>query len=77
MSKRTTDASDSPLEEVQIQVEQFKAEALQFWNRAEKYDDKEFMQQLQRTGLSLLILGAVGYGAKIVCLPIVQFLVGA
>lgn len=70
-------ATASPIEEVQQQLEQFKTEATQFWTRATKYDEKEYKQQLLRTAISLGVLGAIGYGAKLLCLPIVSFLVGA
>lgn len=65
----------SPAEEVQQQFEQFKTDALQFWNRAEKLDQKELMTQLKRTAIALGVLGVVGYGVKLVCLPIIQILV--
>ena len=77
-TKQTTNnPTASPVEEVQQQLEQFKTEATQFWTRATKYDEKEYKQQLLRTAISLGVLGALGYTAKLVCLPVVSFLVGA
>jgi preprotein translocase subunit Sss1 len=67
----------SPIEEAQQQLLEFKVEAEQFWNRSTKYDQKQLMVQLKRTGMALGALGVVGYGVKLVCLPLVQLLVGA
>lgn len=66
----------TPIEEAQAQLLEFQTEATQFWNRSRKYDNKELQEQLKRTVMALGLLGAVGFGVKLVCYPLVGFLVG-
>lgn len=73
----TAEQTQSPIEEVQAQLKEFQSDAERFWTRATKYDRKEYENQLKRTAISLAALGVLGYGVKLVCLPIVSFLVGA
>ncbi|KAK4224867.1 hypothetical protein QBC38DRAFT_511463 [Podospora fimiseda] len=55
---------------------EFLKEGVQFINRAQKPDRKEFIKISQAVGVGFLIMGAVGYFVKLIHVPLNNILVG-
>ncbi|KAJ9161622.1 hypothetical protein NKR19_g2072 [Coniochaeta hoffmannii] len=55
---------------------EFVKDGLQFINRCQKPDKKEFLKISQAVGVGFLIMGAVGYFVKLVHIPLNGILVG-
>ncbi|EHA46271.1 hypothetical protein MCOR27_005786 [Pyricularia oryzae] len=67
--------SDSVQEILDVPRE-FVKDGIQFLNRCQKPDKKEFRQICQAVGVGFLIMGAVGYIVKLVHIPLNNILVG-
>ncbi|KAH8907921.1 protein transporter Sec61 subunit gamma [Coniochaeta ligniaria NRRL 30616] len=55
---------------------EFVKDGIQFLNRCQKPDKKEFLKISQAVGVGFLIMGAVGYVVKLVHIPLNGILVG-
>ncbi|KAK4460846.1 hypothetical protein QBC42DRAFT_271462 [Cladorrhinum samala] len=55
---------------------EFLRDGVQFINRAQKPDRKEFIKISQAVGVGFLIMGAVGYFVKLIHVPLNNILVG-
>ncbi|KND88585.1 putative protein transport protein Sec61 subunit gamma, partial [Tolypocladium ophioglossoides CBS 100239] len=55
---------------------QFLRDGLQFVNKCQKPDAKEFSKICQAVGTGFVIMGVVGYVVKLIHIPINQILVG-
>ncbi|KAJ4302210.1 hypothetical protein N0V88_002346 [Collariella sp. IMI 366227] len=55
---------------------EFLKDGIQFINRAEKPDRREFIKISQAVGVGFLIMGAVGYFVKLIHVPLNNILVG-
>ena len=56
---------------------EFVKEGVQFINRAQKPDQKEFIKICQAVGVGFIVMGAVGYGVKLLHIPLNASLVGS
>ncbi|KIM97577.1 hypothetical protein OIDMADRAFT_20614 [Oidiodendron maius Zn] len=54
----------------------FLKDGMQFINRSQKPDRKEFIKICQAVGVGFLIMGAVGYVVKLIHIPLNNVLVG-
>ncbi|RKU45503.1 Sec61p translocation complex subunit [Coniochaeta pulveracea] len=55
---------------------EFVKDGLQFMNRCQKPDKREFWKIAQAVGVGFLIMGAVGYVVKLIHIPLNGILVG-
>ncbi|KAH7633694.1 hypothetical protein SMAC4_12704 [Sordaria macrospora] len=55
---------------------EFLKDGIQFINKSQKPDRREFMKISQAVGVGFLIMGAVGYLVKLIHIPLNQVLVG-
>ncbi|EGS18155.1 uncharacterized protein CTHT_0061700 [Thermochaetoides thermophila DSM 1495] len=55
---------------------EFLKDGIQFINRAQKPDRREFIKISQAVGVGFLIMGAVGYFVKLIHVPLNNILVG-
>ncbi|KAK3308107.1 hypothetical protein C8A03DRAFT_31400 [Achaetomium macrosporum] len=55
---------------------EFLKDGIQFLNRAQKPDRREFIKISQAVGVGFLIMGAVGYFVKLIHVPLNNILVG-
>ncbi|KAK3995057.1 hypothetical protein QBC44DRAFT_366934 [Cladorrhinum sp. PSN332] len=55
---------------------EFLKDGVQFINRAQKPDRREFIKISQAVGVGFLIMGAVGYFVKLIHVPLNNILVG-
>lgn len=55
---------------------EFVKDGIQFLNRCQKPDKKEFLKISQAVGVGFLIMGAVGYVVKLIHIPLNGILVG-
>ncbi|KAK4168017.1 hypothetical protein QBC43DRAFT_310672 [Cladorrhinum sp. PSN259] len=55
---------------------EFLRDGVQFINRAQKPDRREFIKISQAVGVGFLIMGAVGYFVKLIHVPLNNILVG-
>ncbi|KAJ4411289.1 hypothetical protein N0V85_003860 [Neurospora sp. IMI 360204] len=55
---------------------EFLKDGIQFINKCQKPDRREFMKISQAVGTGFLIMGAVGYLVKLIHIPLNQVLVG-
>ncbi|KAB5560167.1 protein transporter Sec61 subunit gamma [Coniochaeta sp. 2T2.1] len=55
---------------------EFVKDGVQFMNRCQKPDKKEFLKISQAVGVGFLIMGAVGYVVKLIHIPLNGILVG-
>ncbi|EOO01649.1 putative protein transporter sec61 subunit gamma protein [Phaeoacremonium minimum UCRPA7] len=55
---------------------EFVKDGVQFMNRCQKPDRKEFIKISQAVGVGFLIMGAVGYVVKLIHIPLNNILVG-
>ncbi|OAQ58866.1 SecE/Sec61-gamma subunits of protein translocation complex domain-containing protein [Pochonia chlamydosporia 170] len=55
---------------------QFLKDGVQFMNKCQKPDKKEFAKICQAVGTGFVIMGVVGYLVKLIHIPINQILVG-
>ncbi|EJT68521.1 protein transporter Sec61 subunit gamma [Gaeumannomyces tritici R3-111a-1] len=55
---------------------EFLKDGLQFINRSQKPDRKEFLKICQAVGVGFLVMGAVGYVVKLIHIPLNNILVG-
>ncbi|KAL2262280.1 hypothetical protein VTK26DRAFT_1872 [Humicola hyalothermophila] len=55
---------------------EFIKDGVQFINRAQKPDRREFIKISQAVGVGFLIMGAVGYFVKLIHVPLNNILVG-
>ncbi|EFW99069.1 protein secE/sec61-gamma protein [Grosmannia clavigera kw1407] len=55
---------------------EFVKDGLQFINRCQKPDVKEFVKISQAVGVGFIVMGAVGYFVKLVHIPLNNILVG-
>ncbi|KEZ40244.1 hypothetical protein SAPIO_CDS8738 [Scedosporium apiospermum] len=69
MSDQVQDILDVPRE--------FLKDGMQFINRCQKPDRKEFIRICQAVGTGFLIMGFVGYIVKLIHIPVNNVLVGA
>ncbi|KAK3327705.1 hypothetical protein B0T22DRAFT_481864 [Podospora appendiculata] len=56
---------------------EFLKDGIQFINKSQKPDRREFIKISQAVGLGFLIMGAVGYVVKLIHIPLNNVLVGA
>ncbi|PKS05210.1 hypothetical protein jhhlp_008579 [Lomentospora prolificans] len=56
---------------------EFLKDGMQFINRSQKPDRKEFIRICQAVGTGFLIMGFVGYIVKLIHIPVNNVLVGA
>ncbi|KAL1837746.1 hypothetical protein VTJ49DRAFT_3438 [Mycothermus thermophilus] len=55
---------------------EFLKDGIQFINRAQKPDRREFIKISQAVGVGFLVMGAVGYFVKLIHVPLNNILVG-
>ncbi|KAL2152496.1 hypothetical protein VTH82DRAFT_5680 [Thermothelomyces myriococcoides] len=55
---------------------EFIKDGVQFMNRAQKPDRREFIKISQAVGVGFLVMGAVGYFVKLIHVPLNNILVG-
>ncbi|AEO56877.1 hypothetical protein MYCTH_87328 [Thermothelomyces thermophilus ATCC 42464] len=55
---------------------EFIKDGVQFINRAQKPDRREFIKISQAVGVGFLVMGAVGYFVKLIHVPLNNILVG-
>ncbi|KAK0727189.1 hypothetical protein B0T26DRAFT_639963 [Lasiosphaeria miniovina] len=55
---------------------EFVRDGIQFINKSQKPDRREFIQISKAVGVGFLIMGAVGYVVKLIHIPLNQVLVG-
>ncbi|KAL2146513.1 hypothetical protein VTI28DRAFT_3694 [Corynascus sepedonium] len=55
---------------------EFLKDGVQFMNRAQKPDRREFIKISQAVGVGFLVMGAVGYFVKLIHVPLNNILVG-
>ncbi|PSS13339.1 hypothetical protein M430DRAFT_52491 [Amorphotheca resinae ATCC 22711] len=55
---------------------EFLKDGMQFINRSQKPDRKEFIKISQAVGVGFLIMGAVGFFVKLIHIPLNNVLVG-
>ncbi|CCE30758.1 hypothetical protein E4U22_002279 [Claviceps purpurea] len=55
---------------------QFLKDGVQFMNKCQKPDQKEFTKICQAVGTGFVVMGVVGYVVKLIHIPINQILVG-
>ncbi|KAK0635755.1 hypothetical protein B0T17DRAFT_55246 [Bombardia bombarda] len=55
---------------------EFLKDGIQFINKSQKPDRREFIKISQAVGLGFLIMGAVGYVVKLIHIPLNNVLVG-
>ncbi|KAK1775778.1 hypothetical protein QBC45DRAFT_453682 [Copromyces sp. CBS 386.78] len=55
---------------------EFLKDGIQFINKSQKPDRREFIKISQAVGVGFLIMGAVGYLVKLIHIPLNQVLVG-
>ncbi|KAK3377990.1 hypothetical protein B0H63DRAFT_525248 [Podospora didyma] len=55
---------------------EFLKDGIQFINKSQKPDRREFIKISQAVGVGFLIMGAVGYVVKLIHIPLNQVLVG-
>jgi protein transport protein SEC61 subunit gamma-like protein len=55
---------------------EFLKDGVQFINRAQKPDRREFIKISQAVGVGFLVMGAVGYFVKLIHVPLNNILVG-
>ncbi|KAK4193122.1 hypothetical protein QBC35DRAFT_164919 [Podospora australis] len=55
---------------------EFLRDGVQFINKAQKPDRREFLKISQAVGVGFLIMGAVGYFVKLIHVPLNNILVG-
>ena len=55
---------------------EFLKEGIQFINKSQKPDRREFIKISQAVGVGFLIMGAVGYVVKLIHIPLNNVLVG-
>ncbi|KAK4138681.1 secE/sec61-gamma protein [Trichocladium antarcticum] len=55
---------------------EFLRDGIQFINKAQKPDRREFIKISQAVGVGFLIMGAVGYFVKLIHVPLNNILVG-
>ncbi|KAF9894921.1 Sec61p translocation complex subunit [Aspergillus nanangensis] len=56
---------------------EFLKEGMQFINRSQKPDRREFIKISQAVGVGFLVMGSIGFIVKLVHIPVNNVLVGA
>ncbi|ERT00296.1 translocon subunit SSS1 [Sporothrix schenckii 1099-18] len=64
------------LQEILDIPREFVKDGMQFLNRCQKPDAKEFAKISQAVGVGFIVMGAVGYFVKLVHIPLNNILVG-
>ena len=57
-------------QKVATQVQKFTADSIMFYQKCKKPDYQEYMKILQACIMGFFIMGAIGYGVKLVFIPI-------